>query len=53
MLDKTIKKTILETKERKEKLLIEESLVKSRIMMIVESEDNIKNFHSLSESKIE
>jgi hypothetical protein len=53
MLDKTIKKTILETKERKEKLLIEENLVKSRIMMIVESEDNIKNFHSLSKSKKE
>ena len=53
MLDKTIKKTILETKERKEKLLIEENLVKSRIMMIVESEDNIKNFNSLSDSKKE
>ena len=43
MLDKNIKKAILETKEKKEKLLIEENLVKSRIMMIFESEKNIKN----------
>ena len=47
MLDKNIKKAILETKEKKEKLLIEENLVKSRIMMIFESEKNIKNFSSL------
>ena len=51
MLDKNIKKAILETKEKKEKLLIEENLVKSRIMMIFESEKNIKNFHSLSKKK--
>ena len=53
MLDKTIKKAILETKEKKEKLIIEERLVRSRIMMIIESEDNIKNFNSLSEKKQE
>jgi hypothetical protein len=53
MLDKNIKKAILETKERKEKLLIEESLVKSRIMMIVESSKNIKNFNSLPQEKQE
>lgn len=53
MLDKNIKKAILETKERKEKLLIEENLVKSRIMMIFESEKNIKNFHSLPKKKQE
>jgi len=53
MLDKNIKKAILETKEKKEKLLIEENLVKSRIMMIFESEKNIKNFHSLSKKKQE
>jgi hypothetical protein len=53
MLDKNIKKAILETKERKEKLLIEENLVKSRIMMIFESEKNIKNFDSLSKKKQE
>lgn len=53
MLDKTIKKAILETKEKKEKLIIEERLIRSRIMMIIESEDNIKNFNSLSEKKQE
>jgi hypothetical protein len=53
MLEKNIKKAILETKERKEKLLIEENLVKSRIMMIVESEKNIKNFKSLPKEKQE
>jgi len=31
--------------------LIEESLIKSKIIMIVESEENIKNFDSLSETK--
>jgi hypothetical protein len=53
MVDKTVKKVILETKEKKEKLLIEENLVKSRIMMIIESEDNIKNFSLLSKTKQE
>jgi hypothetical protein len=53
MLEKSIKKVILETKEKKEKLLIEETLVKSRIMMIVESEDNIRNFKSLPKKKQE
>ena len=51
MLKKDIKKSLLETKERKEKQLIEQKLVKSRIMMIVESEGNMKNFHLLSEEK--
>jgi hypothetical protein len=46
-----IKRSIIETKERKEKLLIEQKLVESRIMMIVESESNVKNFHRLSEEK--
>ena len=53
MLDKKIKKVILETKEKKEKLIIEENLVRSRIMMIIESEDNIKNFKSLPKEKQE
>lgn len=53
MLDRNIKKAILETKEKKEKLLIEEKLVKSRIMMIFESPKNIKNFHSLPKDKQE
>ncbi len=50
-LNKEIKKALVEAKEQKERRLIEESLIKSKIMMIVESEDNIKNFDSLSESK--
>ena len=48
MLEIKIKKAILETKEKKEKLLIEQSLVKKRILMIFESEDNITNFGSLT-----
>ena len=51
MLKKEIKKSILETKEKKEKLLIEQKLVESRIMMIIESKDNIKKFKTLSEEK--
>ena len=34
MLSKQIKKSLVETKERKEKLLIEQSLVKNRLSMI-------------------
>jgi hypothetical protein len=51
MLKQEIKRSILETKEKKEKQLIEQKLVKSRIMMIIESEDNLRNFHLLSEEK--
>ena len=51
MLKKEIKKSILETKEKKDKLLIEQKLVESRIMMIIESKDNIKKFKTLSEEK--
>ena len=51
MLKKEIKKSILETKEKKDKLLIEQKLVESRIMMIIESKDNIKKFKRLSEEK--
>lgn len=53
MLKNHIRKVILETKEKKEKLLIEQNLVEKRILMIFESENNIKNFESLSESKKE
>lgn len=53
MLKNHIRKVILETKEKKEKLLIEQSLVKKRILMIFESEKNIQNFQSLSETKKE
>jgi hypothetical protein len=50
-MKKEIRKALIEAKEQKERRLIEESLIKSRIMMIVESEDNIKNFDLLSETK--
>ena len=50
-INKQVRKKILETKEQKEKLLIEQKLVHNRIMMIVEDMDNIKNFKSLSEEK--
>ena len=53
MLEKQIRKAILEAKDNKEKLLIEENLVKSRILMIVESEENIKNFNKLPKKKQE
>jgi hypothetical protein len=53
MLEKKIKRTLIETKTIKEKLLIEENLVRSRILMIVESEDNIKNFNKLPKIKQE
>jgi hypothetical protein len=50
-MKKELRKALIEAKEKKEKRLIEETLVKSKIMMIVESEENIKNFDSLSEKK--
>jgi hypothetical protein len=53
MLQKKIKKSLIETKIKKESILIEQKLIKSRIMMIVENEDNIKNFKSLPKSKQE
>lgn len=53
MLKNKVRQAILETKDRKEKLLIEQNLVKSRIQMIFESGDNIKNFGSLKKSKQE
>ena len=50
-IQKDLKKVLKETKERKEKLLIEENLVRTRITNIFESEKNIKNFQSLPEKK--
>jgi hypothetical protein len=47
-LEKKIRKKLIETKEQKEKLLIENELIKSRIIMIFENEKNIKNFSLLS-----
>ena len=50
-INKQVRKKILETKEQKERLLIEQKIVHNRIMMIVEDMDNIKNFKTLPEEK--
>jgi hypothetical protein len=50
-LNKQIRRTILETKEQKEKFLIEQSLVKKRIEMIVGNVKTIDDYNSLSEAK--
>lgn len=50
-LDKKIKRKLLETKEQKNKLIIEQEIVRSRLMMIFESEDNIKNWDNLSDKR--
>ena len=47
-LKKQIRKKIVETKEIKDKKIIEESLVISRILMVVESADKVKNYKYLS-----
>lgn len=51
MLDKKIKKALIAEKERKMKSLIEEQLLKDRVMMVFESEDKIKNFNLLTEEE--
>lgn len=48
---RTLKKVLKETKENKEKILIEQKLVHTRILNIFESEENIKNFESLPKQK--
>ena len=53
MLQKKIKKSLIETKNKKESILIEQKLIKNRIMMIFENKDNIKNFKSLPKAKQE
>jgi len=50
-MKKEIRKALVEAKEQKERRLIKESLIKSKIMMICESEENIKNFDSLTKTK--
>jgi phospholipid N-methyltransferase len=50
-LNKQIRKTILETKEQKEKFLIEQSLVKKRLEMIVSNVKTIDDYNKLSETK--
>jgi hypothetical protein len=51
MLEKKVKKSLIETKERKEKKIIEESLVKNRLSMLFEGINNEDDFNSLSEEK--
>ena len=53
MLQKKIKKSLIETKNKKESILIEQKLIKNRIVMIFENKDNIKNFKSLPKAKQE
>jgi hypothetical protein len=50
-LNKQIRKTILETKEQKEKFLIEQSLVKKRLEMIVSNVKTVDDYNKLSEAK--
>jgi hypothetical protein len=51
MLEKKIRRSIIETKEQKEKQLIEEHLVKSRLYAIVEHIQSEEDFNKLSENK--
>jgi hypothetical protein len=51
MLEKKIRKSLIETKEKKEKLLIEETLIKNRLSIILEGVNGDKEFKSLSEKK--
>ena len=51
MLEKKVKKFLIEVKEKKERKLIEESLIKNRLSMIFEGITCEKDFKSLSESK--
>jgi len=51
MLKKDKRRALLETKEKKESILIENKIVESRILMIFESRDKINNFNQLSKSE--
>ena len=53
MLERNIRRAIVEAKERKETLLIEQQIIKSSIMIIVEDVNNIRNFKKLPKSKQE
>jgi hypothetical protein len=44
MLEKKVRKSLIETKERKEKLLIEETLIKNRLSIILEGVNSDKEF---------
>lgn len=51
MLEKKIRRSIIETKEQKERQLIESHLVKSRLSVLVEHIQSEEDFNNLSESK--
>ena len=51
MLEKSIKKNLVETKEKKEKHLIERKLVESRIETLLGDVKTIKHFNNLTEEK--
>jgi hypothetical protein len=51
MLEKRIKKTIIETKEHQERKLIKETIVKNRLTTLVEHIRTEKDYNNLSEDK--
>ena len=51
MLEKKVRKSLIETIEKKEKLLIEEKLIKNRFSMVFEGIKSEKQFKGLSEEK--
>lgn len=51
MLEKTIRKSLIESKEKKEKLLIEQKIVESRILSLFEGINSEKKFKKLPKDK--
>jgi hypothetical protein len=51
MIKKEIRKSLIETKEKKERLLIEERLIKNRLTILFNNVKTIDDFNKLSESK--
>lgn len=51
MLEKKIKKTLIETKEKKEKLLIEQKIVKDRVSILFEGINSEEDFNKLSKKQ--
>ena len=51
MLEKEVRKVLIESLEKKEKKLIEESLIKNRLSIILENVKNVEDFNGLSEEK--
>jgi hypothetical protein len=51
MLEKKIKKSLIETKEKKERLLIEEKIVKGRVLILFEGINSDEDFNKLSEKQ--